>query len=121
MSDEVLQDLPLNVCETLRSYLTDVTALFGPSLGAIILYGSAARGEYLPGRSNINLLLLLAKHDVGALQRYGKEHRRWSKERIVVPLFLTEEELRSSTSLFPLEYFELEEQRVLLAGRDPVT
>jgi predicted nucleotidyltransferase len=119
MSDGVLQDLPLDVRETLRSYLTDVTALFGPSLEAIILYGSAARGEYLPGRSNINLLLLLAKHDVGALQRYGKEHRRWSKERIVVPLFLTEEELRSSASLFALEYFEIKEQHVLLAGRDP--
>lgn len=119
MSDGFLQDLPLDVRETLRSYLTDVTALFGPSLKAVILYGSAARGEYLPGRSNINLLLLLAKHDVGALQRYGKEHRRWSQERIVVPLFLTEEELRSSASLFPLESLEIKEQHVLLTGRDP--
>ncbi|MGH7206933.1 MAG: hypothetical protein ACREI2_12080 [Nitrospiraceae bacterium] len=119
MSDGVLQDLPLDVRETLRSYLTDVTALFGPSLEAVILYGSAARGEYLPGRSNINLLLLLAKHDIDALQRYGKEHRRWSKEHIVVPLFLTEEGLRSSTALFPLEFLEIKEQHVLLAGRDP--
>lgn len=93
MSDGALQKLPFDVRETLRSYLTDVTALFGPTLEAVILYGSAARGDYIPGRSNINLLLLLAKHDIGVLQRYGKEHRRWSKEHIVVPLFLTEEEL----------------------------
>lgn len=119
MSDGVLQDLPLDVRETLRSYVTDVMALFGPSLEAVILYGSAARGEYLSGRSNINLLLLLAKHDIGALQRYGKEHRRWSKEHIVVPLFLNEEELRSSVALFPLEFLEIKEQHVLLAGRDP--
>ena len=119
MSDKVLQSLPRDVRETIRSYLTDVTALFGPSLEAVILYGSAACGEYLPGRSNINLLLLLAKHDLGALQRYGKEHRRWSKERIVIPLFLTEEEIRSSAALFPLEYLEIKEQHVLLTGRDP--
>ena len=119
MSDGVLQDLPLDVRETLRSYLTDVMALFGPSLETVILYGSAARGEYLSGRSNINLLMLVAKHDIGALRRYGKEHRRWSKEHIVVPLFLTEEELRSSVALFPLEFLEIKEQHVLLAGRDP--
>lgn len=120
MSDGILHELPLDVRDTLRSYLTDVTALFGPSLEAVILYGSAARGEYLPGRSNINLLLLLSKHDIGALHRYAKAHRRWSKERIVVPLFLTEEELRSSASLFPLEYLEIKEQHVLLTGRNPL-
>lgn len=119
MSDGTLQSLPFDVRETLRSYLTAVTALFGPSLEAVILYGSAARGDYIPGRSNINLLLLLSKHDICALQRYGKEHRRWSKEHIVVPLFLTEEELRSSADLFPLEYLEIKDQHVLLAGRDP--
>jgi len=119
MSNGFVQGLPLDVRETLRSFLTDVTDLFGPSLEAVILYGSAAHGDYRPGRSNINLLLLLSKHDIGVLQRYGKEHHRWSKEQIVVPLFLTEQELRSSADLFPLEYLEIKEQHVLLAGRDP--
>ena len=119
MTDGALQILPSDVRETLRSYLTDVTDLFGPLLEAVILYGSAARGDYMPGRSNINVLLLLAKHDLEALQRYAKQHRRWSREQIVVPLFLTEDEVRSSADLFPLEYLEIKEQHVLLAGRDP--
>lgn len=111
--------LPLEVRQTLRSYLEEVTGLFGSTLEAVILYGSAARSDYLPGRSNINLLLLLSKHDVAMLRRYAKAHRRWTKEQIVVPLFLTEGELRSSSDLFPLEYLEIKEQHVLLAGRDP--
>jgi predicted nucleotidyltransferase len=107
------------VRETLRPYLAQVQKLFGSALEAVILYGSAAGGEYVPGKSNINLLILLAKQDTELLEQYAALHKRWQKEQIVVPLFLTASELKSSLELFPLEYLEIQEQHVLLAGRDP--
>jgi len=36
-----------------------------------------------------------------------------------VPLFLTEEELHTSASIFPLEFLEIQEQHRVLGGRDP--
>ncbi len=114
-----MPEIPESVRETLRPYLAQVQALFGTALEAVILYGSAAGGEYLPGRSNINLLILLARQDTDLLKQYAALHKRWKKEQIVVPLFLTQAELRSSVELFPLEYLEIQEQHVLLAGRDP--
>lgn len=115
----MLDDLPVEVRQTLRSYLAEVTALFGPALQGVILYGSAVQGDFLPGRSNLNLLLLLAQCEPSILQQYAKVHKRWNREGIVVPLFLSEAELRASADLFPLEYSEIKEQHVLLAGRDP--
>lgn len=114
-----MPEIPETVRETLRPYLTQVQKLFGDALEAVILYGSAAGGEYLPGKSNINLLILLAKQDTELLKQYAALHKRWQKEQIVVPLFLTQAELKSSLELFPLEYLEIQEQHVLLAGRDP--
>lgn len=114
-------EIPETVRETLRPYLAQVQKLFVNSLEAVILYGSAAGGEYLPGKSNINLLILLARQDTEFLKQYAALHKRWQKEQIVVPLFLTQAELRSALSLFPLEYLEIQEQHVLLAGRDPFT
>jgi predicted nucleotidyltransferase len=114
-----MAEIPETVRETLRPYLAQVQKLFGASLEAVILYGSAAGGEYLPGKSNINLLIMLAKQDTELLKQYAALHKRWQKEQIVVPLFLTPEELKSSLELFPLEYLEIQEQHVLLAGRDP--
>jgi len=114
-----MRDVPTEVREVLWEYLPQVTELFGPTLEAVILYGSAAGGEYLPGRSNINLLFLLSRHEGTLLQRYATLHQRWQKERIIVPLFLTQDELESSLDLFPLEYLEIQEQHLLLAGRDP--
>jgi hypothetical protein len=115
----LLQELPAEVRQTLRSYLKEVTALFGSALQGVILYGSAARGEFLPGRSNINVLLLLAPCEPSVLQQYARVHRRWNREGIVVPLFLSEAELQQSANVFPLEYLEIKEQYILLAGRDP--
>jgi len=73
----------------------------------------------LPGRSNINLVLLLQEHNLAALQRYARAHRRWTREQIVVPLFLTEGDIRVSLDTFPLEYLELKEHHVSLMGQDP--
>jgi predicted nucleotidyltransferase len=113
--------LPEETRPVLRAFLAEAAEIFGPSLEAVILYGSAARGEYLPGRSNLNLLLLVAAHEVGRLQRYAKAHKRWSRERIVVPLLLTRTELEALPSLFPLECLDLVEHHLLLAGDDPFT
>jgi hypothetical protein len=119
LGEGALQDLQTEVRQTLRSYVADVVRLFGSDLLAIILYGSAARGEYLLGRSNLNLMLILSAQDASVLARYGKAHRRWQREGIVVPLLLTEQELHTSAALFPLEYLDIKESHVLLKGRDP--
>jgi hypothetical protein len=88
-------------------------------LEGVLLYGSAIRGEFLPGRSNLNILLLVSSYDSAVLKQYSVLHRQWSKEQIVIPLFLTEEELRISAAIFPLEFLEIQEQHRVLGGRDP--
>lgn len=114
-----MRELPSEVRPLLRAYVAEVTKLFGASLQAVILYGSLARGEYLPGRSNVNLLVVLEKYDADLLRQYSKVHGKWKKEQVVVPLFVTEEDLRASLDYFPLEYLDIKEQHLLLMGRDP--
>jgi predicted nucleotidyltransferase len=118
-TEGIPEHLPAEVRHTLRAYLAEVTTLFGRTLEAVVLYGSAAGGEFLPERSNLNILIVLAKPETERLAQYAKVHTRWGKDNIVVPLFLTVHELPASSGLFPLEYLEMKEQHVLLAGRDP--
>jgi hypothetical protein len=56
---------------------------------------------------------------VPLLQAYTKTHKRFQKEQIPVPLFLTEEELRGSVSIFPLEYTDMAAFHHVLMGHDP--
>ena len=118
-SETVLQALPEDLRGTLRAYVSQVGRLFGSSMEAVLLYGSAARGEFLPGRSNLNLMIVLSGCEAHILQSYAKIHRRWQKEGIVVPLFFTPEELQQAATWFPLEYLEIRDAYVLLKGRDP--
>ena len=112
-------DIPSEVQQLLQRYVKETTALFGAQLEGILLYGSAVRGEFLPGRSNINLLLMLSGYDRHGLQRYAKAHKRWSREQFVIPLFLTETDLTQPGTVFSLEYLEIQEQHRVLWGRDP--
>ena len=81
----------------LKSYVKDVTKAYENELEGILLYGSAVRGEFLPGRSNLNLLLVMSSYDLSVLKKYDSIHNRWSKEQVVVPLFLTAADLQSSS------------------------
>jgi hypothetical protein len=45
--------------------------------------------------------------------------KRWSKEGIVTPLFLTDRDIKSFSALFPLEFLEIQEHHRILGGRDP--
>jgi predicted nucleotidyltransferase len=115
----VLQKLPVEVRRTLSAYLKDVNTACAGDLQSVVLYGSAARGDYLTDRSNVNLLLVLWTVEPTLLTRHAKIHRRWNKEGLVVPLFLTPDELRASADLYPLEYTEMQDDHVVLAGEDP--
>jgi len=103
----------------LRGYLHHVKKKGGDRIQSVLLYGSVARGDYMQAHSNINILLVLTMCNVELLQEIGSWHRRWGKQGMVAPLVLTERELSQSLDVFPLEYFEIKEHHLLLAGRDP--
>src|SRR4030065_1452106 len=98
MTERVIEGLSDETQQLLQTYVKEVKGVLGEQLEGILLYGSAVRGEFLPGRSNLNILLLVSSYDSAVLKKYSALHRQWSKEQIVVPLFLTEEELRMSAA-----------------------
>ena len=117
--ERLIEGLPNDIQKRLQTYVKEVTGVFGEQLEGMLLYGSAVRGEFLPGRSNLNILLLVSSYDSAVLKQYSAVHRQWSKEQILAPLFLTEEELHRSAAVFPLEFLEIQEQHRVMEGRDP--
>jgi len=118
-SDWIIDGLPDEYQQHLRAYVKDVQRVYGDSLDGVLLYGSAVRGEFLPGRSNLNIVLVVKSTKADQLKKYSALHRRWAKEQIIVPLFMTQADLPAMSLVFPLEYIELQEQHRLLAGQDP--
>lgn len=121
MAFPVLQslDLPEDVQDHLEKIMAQIHQDWTSVLDGLVLFGSAARGDFIVGRSNINILLVVRNLSVDLLQRAGKLHRKWGKHRIVAPLLMTKDDLVRSRHLFPLELLQMIQNHVVLAGHDP--
>lgn len=105
-----------------KTVLPDITDaykdLFGRDLVSIILYGSAAGKDYRPGKSDINLMIILTEDGIEALDRAFQVVRRWRRRGVAVPLFLTEEYVETSLDVFPIEYLNFKNNYNLVFGKD---
>lgn len=102
----------------LPGYVEQVKTAYGEALVSLILYGSAAGAGYAPGRSDVNLMLVLTDTGVPSLKAYSPLYERWRKHHFNAPLFATREYLRSSVDVFPMEFLDIKEQHVVLFGED---
>jgi hypothetical protein len=100
-------------------FLTAADAALGPGYSAV-LYGSAARGDYVPGRSDINLMLLLDDASPPALQALGPALTSWRKTTHEPPLLLTRAEWTRATDAFPIEITDMRSAYTVLRGPDPL-
>lgn len=92
---------------------------FGARLETVLLFGSVARGEYIEGISNINVLVLLDDIDAPALQRASPLVRRWSATGLV-PLLLEHEEWVRAADVFAIELLDMKDAHETLHGADPL-
>ncbi len=104
--------------DAIRDYASRLLELHGDNLISLAVYGSAARGDFSPKRSDINLALVVRKLDVETLSRTLKLAARGLRRRIVPPLFLTREYISSSLDVFPLEFQEMRDCHVNIFGDD---
>jgi predicted nucleotidyltransferase len=102
-----------------EAFANKLQATYGPALVSVLLYGSAARGEYREGVSDLNLLVVLSDLNLQHLERASAMTREWAKAGNPPPLMLSETEWRRSADVFPIEYSDIREAHVLLAGSDP--
>jgi len=93
----------------------------GENLQSIVLYGSAARGDYHAHKSDLNLLCVLKSVKATELLRVASVIRWWSDQlREPVPRFFTQEELLHSADVFAIELLDIGQAHRVLFGADPV-
>jgi predicted nucleotidyltransferase len=101
-----------------KEIVPDYIKLFGDGLVSIICFGSAARGEYLPGKSDINFMIVLEDHAIESLEEAFDVIARWGKRNVATPVFVTEAYVLSSVDVFPIEYLDMQRGYILLHGKD---
>jgi hypothetical protein len=90
----------------------------GENLQSVILYGSAASGEFHAEFSNVNLLCVLREASYATLNALAPAVDWWTRQKRHVPLLLTGEELLRSADVFSIELLDMQRRHRVLFGAD---
>jgi predicted nucleotidyltransferase len=88
------------------------------NLLSVILYGSAAAGDYVPDHSDVNLLCVLGDTSFASIQALAPAVGWWDKKKHRAPLLLSAEEVRRSADVFSIEFLDMRRHYRLLWGED---
>jgi predicted nucleotidyltransferase len=109
---------PKNPEQVFQEFTSDYRKIFGEDLIAIILYGSAARGEYVPKKSDINFLIILSDNGIKNLRSVLPLIPKWKKKNVSTPLILTEKYIQSSLDSFAIEFLTMKQNCRVVYGED---
>jgi predicted nucleotidyltransferase len=96
----------------------DYLQTFGKDLISLMLYGSAAGGAYVKGKSDINVLVVLTPEGMNRLEDAFDLVKNWRKRNVAVPLVLTKDFITSSLDSYPIEYLNMKNNSVLIYGEN---
>lgn len=110
--------LPAEANSALEGFCNAVTSTFGDDLVSLALYGPAARGGFVAGGTNINVLLMLNDTSLPAMKKLAAP---LAAARQAIPLnafIMTRHQLEESCDVFPIKFMMMKEDYKVLAGAD---
>lgn len=110
--------IPQRPEDIFEAFRDDMKKAFGEDLKGLILYGSGARGEYVPGRSDLNFLVILSDAGIDHLDRAFGIVSRWNGRRVAIPLFMTKSMILQSLDCYPVEFLNMQLHYVPVYGED---
>src|SRR5688572_12601068 len=91
----------------------------GENLASLVLYGSAARGDFDPKLSDVNLLLIVGDASPSALRPLGPVIGKWASAGQPPPLIFSRRDWETSSDVFPMELEDMRQAHRVLRGEDP--
>ena len=91
----------MNMKQKFDAFIDDLRTTHGKNLASVILYGSAAAGDFVPRQSDYNLLVALHRITPQDLRNANACMREWKKMGHSVPVYFTVSELSKCGGCFP--------------------
>jgi predicted nucleotidyltransferase len=104
--------------DKIQEFVKRARAAAGENLESIILYGSAAAGNFDPEFSDINLFWVLRDTSLARLAELKPAAAWWHGQKQPAPLIMTRAELESTTDVFTIELLDMKRHHRVLFGDD---
>lgn len=113
-----LDALPPATRASLQALKEGLEKALGNNLAALVVYGSAARGGYVPDESDIDVIVVLDDTSLPQLHKIAEPLTQARYGARVEAMILKRDNLAPAADVFPLLYDDLKQRHVLLAGSD---
>lgn len=109
--------LPPAVQTAVVTFCRSIEDVMGDALLSVTMYGSATREDYRPKLSDVNILVVTKHLDIPTMRKV-LDPVAISRMYAIAPFFLTETNLHSSSNVFPIKFFIMKENYLVLVGQD---
>jgi predicted nucleotidyltransferase len=104
--------------QAIEMFLRKMYQLIKDDLHSILLYGSAAKNDFFPGSSDINLLVLVKEVTPAILQQTASTIKGF-RNRDKIDTFLADiSDIVDSADVFPIRFLDIQCHHILLLGED---
>lgn len=110
--------LPKAIDQELQEFCRALIGVYGPALRSIVIYGSLARREYFPERSDVNCMIVLEDAGLESLARSLDAVGRAREGCRLTPFFMTKEDIETSTDVFPIKFLDMKDAYEVIYGDD---
>jgi predicted nucleotidyltransferase len=107
------------VDDALGGFVRELETALGTAFSAAA-YGSVVRGDWLPGRSDVNVIVVLDDASPASLARLTPAVKAWHERGFTPPLFIARAEWSSAADVFPIEITDMQLAHRMLHGDDPI-
>src|SRR6516165_9638087 len=114
-----IPNAPPAVSAALDRFKDELSRAAGQNLVALLVYGGLARGRYRPGKSDVNVAIVLRDAGPEALKAIAPALRTARRAVAVVPLILTAAEVPSAALVFPTKLLDIKDHHIVLVGENP--
>jgi len=91
----------------------------GSRLHGVVLYGSAARGDFHKATSDLNLIVVLEDLEPATLAALEPAFARWRRLGQPTPRIFSPGMIADSADVFPVEFLDIRNHHVTVHGSDP--
>jgi predicted nucleotidyltransferase len=111
-----LSALPKETHAALDELASALERAAGPNLAALVVHGSAVRGDFEPERSDVDVVVVLHDSSLGKLEEVAEPLLLARNAGRVEAMILRLDEIARSADVFPVFYADIAERHVVVTG-----
>lgn len=113
-----LENLSSDIAAKIEIYCDEMLKIHQKALISILAYGDTLAKKPFTPNTRLPLLFVFENITMETLNESLETVKKGLKNNIVVPLFMTTNNIKTSTEVFPLEFTDIKNNHILLHGKD---